>query len=226
MASTSRSPRQQHQDDLDRLMATFVGTNNLTLKQVSAMYKFSGYSFHKTSTCLSSGPTLSSIKSIICERFENLPRLKLDVDLEDAWSDIVAQYKSSSMNYYTQIRIKLGSKPPVDTGGVRRHIYSRVFEDFTTNKFVGLFDGPANYLRPACTAEARSSGLLKVLGSIIAHSICQDGIGFPYLSPTCYSYLVGGEDNALELVSPEDLPADSAFVVSQVAMYNSMVKYE
>ena len=51
---------------------------------------------------------------------------------------------------------------------------------------------------------------------MIAHSICQDGCGFPYLSPTCYSYLIGGEDRALELVSLEDLPADSASVVSLV----------
>jgi len=52
---------------------------------------------------------------------------------------------------------------------------------------------------------------------MIAHSICQDGIGFPYLSPLCYWYLVGGEEKALEYgVTTEDLPDDAAHLISQV----------
>ena len=48
---------------------------------------------------------------------------------------------------------------------------------------------------------------------MVAHSICQDGIGFPFLSPTCYWYLVGGEEKAVEFVT-----TDSAAVVTKVWM--------
>ena len=57
---------------------------------------------------------------------------------------------------------------------------------------------------------------MKILGSMVAHSICQDGVGFPYLSLTCYWYIVGGEEKALQFACIEDVPADSAFIISQV----------
>lgn len=81
---------------------------------------------------------------------------------------------------------------------------------------IRLFDGPQNHLRPVCTAEARSCGLLKILGTMIVHSICQDGIRFPYLSPTCYWYITG-EEKALQFATVEDVPADSAMIISQVS---------
>ena len=36
------------------------------------------------------------------------------------------------------------------------------------------------------------SGLLEIVGKIIAHSIAQSGPGFPYLSLPCYYYLATG----------------------------------
>ena len=153
---------------------------------------------------------------MITKCFEECPVLKISVDLEDMWSDVVAQYKSPAMNCQTKVRIRLDNQSAIDTGGVRRQVYSTIFEQFASNRYIHIFDGPTNYLRPACTAEVRSCGLLKVLGTMIAHSFCQDGLGFPYLSPTCYSYITGGEEKALEFVSTEDIPADSALVISQV----------
>ena len=148
-------------------------------------------------------------------RFRNLPRTKLSVDFDDMWRDVVAAYKSP-MSFQTQLRITLDGKPPIDTGGVRRQVYTKVFESFASNTMVKLFEGSDNHLRPACTAEARSSGLFQLLGTMVAHSLCQDGIGFPYLSPTCYSYITAGEEKALQLASIQDIPSDSAFLISQV----------
>ena len=48
------------------------------------------------------------------------------------------------------------------------------------------------------------------------HIACQDGIGFPYLSPTCYWYLIGGDERAMEFVSVEDVGADVVSVISKV----------
>ena len=127
------------------------------------------------------------------------------------------------MYLHSRLRIILDGKPSIDTGGVRRQVYSSVFDNFAHNHTIRLFDGPENHLRPVCTAEARSSGLFKILGVMIAHSICQDGIGFPYLSPTCYWYMVGGEEKALQFATVQDLPADSAMVISQVCNITVML---
>ena len=171
---------------LDQLLATFVGT--LSAKQVSALYDFSGYD-SKRSNCLLYGPTLGAILEMINDRFLQYPKLKVSVDFDDMWADMVGQYKSPNMYLHSRLRIILDGKPSIDTGGVRRQVYSSIFDNFAHNHTIRLFDGPENHLRPVCTADARSSGLLKILGVMIAHSICQDGIRFSYLS---YMLLVYG----------------------------------
>lgn len=198
-------------------MSTFG--SNVSYEEVIAVFKMSGEDYEISSECLLRGPTLTSILTMINKRFEQFPRVKLHVDADDFWADLVALYKACSMNFHTKLRVCIDNQPAIDTGGVRRQVYSRVFLDFANNKLVNLFDGPPNQLRPRCSAEARSSGLLKILGSMIGHSICQDGVGFPYLSQACYWYMIGGEDKALQFAGMEDLPADSAFIISQVSIF-------
>ena len=186
-------------------------------KQIIQLFKLSGKDSEKTKKCLVYGPpTLASVLTLLNERFSELPRRKLSVDLSDAWSDIVAYYKCKTFDYETQLRVNLDGHSTIDTGGVRRQVYTLAYEAFATNQFIRLFDGPEHHLRPAYSAEARSSGLLKILGGMISHSICQEGVGFPYLSPTCFWYIVGGEEKAIQFASVEDLPADSRFVISEV----------
>ena len=67
-----------------------------------------------------------------------------------------------------------------------------------------------------CTAESRSSGLFKVLGKMVGHSIVQEGIGFPYFSPVCYWYMIGGEDKAMEYVTLTDLGEPAVSIVRKV----------
>ena len=128
--------------------------------------------------CLSAGPTLASILVAVSEHYIFTPKLKVAIESEDLWNDVVALYKKG-----VEVCITLDNQPAIDIGGVIRQVYSSVFTEFPTNKFFQLFDGPINYLRPACTADARSSGLLKLLGKMVAHSICQDGVGFPTYHP-------------------------------------------
>ena len=161
---------------------------------------------------------------MLCERFAELPRIKLVVDFDDVWSDIVTHYKKKHLIFESQIRVVLRGCNTIDTGGVRCQVYTAAYKAFATNKYIRLFEGPERFLRPACSAEARSSGLLKVLGGMISHSICQDTLGFPYLSPTCFWYLVGGENKALQYASIEDLPADSRLVLTQVCS-STMFKF-
>ena len=209
-----------------RLLTSTFGSNHSS-GEISLVFKMSGENYETSAECLVGGPTLSSILTMLNKRFELLPRIKLQVDSDDMWADLVALYKNCSMDYYSKLRITLDNQPAVDTGGVRRQVYSRVFQNFANNETVCLFDGPLHNLRPTCSAEARSSGLFKILGSMIAHSICQDKIGFPHLSLACYWYIIGGENKALQFASVEDLPADSALLISQVStascIYNRVI---
>ena len=160
-----------------RLLTSTFGSNHSS-GEISLVFKMSGENYETSAECLVGGPTLSSILTMLNKRFELLPRIKLQVDSDDMWADLVALYKNCSMDYYSKLQITLDNQPAVDTGGVRRQVYSRVFQNFANNETVCLFDGPLHNLRPTCSAEARSSGLFKILGSMIAHSICQDKLAF------------------------------------------------
>lgn len=183
---------------------------------MEAVYHATGNNFDESMECLLEGPTINSILFILKDAFENVPTVKVEVDPDELWQDIVVLYKSSRMDVTKRLRIHFQNQPALDTGGVRRMVYSSVYTDFITNKCVKLFDGPSHSCRPRSTAESRSSGLFKVLGAMVAHSICQDGIGFPYLSPTSYWYLIGGDERAMEFASVEDVGADVASVVCKV----------
>ena len=80
---------------LDQLLATFVGT--LSAKQVSALYDFSGYDSKHCSNCSLCGPTLGAVLEMINDRFLQYPKLKVSVDFDDMWVDMVGQYRSPNM---------------------------------------------------------------------------------------------------------------------------------
>lgn len=192
----------------------FVG--KLSAKQVIAVYRASDNDFSASLDCLLAGPTLSSIVGMLNDQFEQRPAIKVKADPEDIWQDMVAQYKSPRMDMTKQLRVTLHNQPALDTGGVRRQVYTSVYSDFLSNKYTQLFDGPPHRCRPLCTSESRSSGLFKVMGTMVAHSIAQDGIGFLHFSPVCYWYIVGGEERGIEFVSEDDLGGDVAEFVSKV----------
>ena len=99
----------------------------------------------------------------------------------------------------SHIRIRMFNMPAIDTGGVHCQIYTTTLREFAENKHMRLFDGPPNRLRPFYSAEARSSALFKVFGTMVGHSILPDGIGFPYFSPLCYWYIAVGEEAAYKI---------------------------
>ena len=73
----------------------------------------------------------------------------------------------------------MDSSRAIDTGGVRRHVYTMAYSDLIHNKHIKLFDGPANHARPYSSAETRGSGIFKALGMMVGHSSMQDGV-FPF----------------------------------------------
>ena len=200
-------------NNLDTLLSLF--SSRLTVKQIQSLYRYSGDNFDNAIECLMNGPSLDSILRMINTRSMDDPVVKVAVDSDDVWADMLAVYKQSDGLIGKRIRVTLDNSPVIDTCGVRKHIYTSVFAEFVSNKHVRLFDGPPNSVRPCYSAEARC---FKFLGTMVGHSILQDGIGFPYLSPVAYWYMVAGEEKALEYVNMTDVGRDTTYAVTKVRL--------
>ncbi|XP_019860489.1 PREDICTED: uncharacterized protein LOC105315081, partial [Amphimedon queenslandica] len=148
-------------DNLETLFMNFEG--NLTREQVTIVYESSGLSFVDSMVCLSEGPTLESILSMLNQKMISAEMVRVTIRSDHIWHDILGLYKSGNLDFGKQLCIELNDAPAIDAGGVRRQIYTTVYNEFQCNKHVMLFTGPSHSLSPACTPEARSSGLFKIL---------------------------------------------------------------
>ena len=201
---------------LDHLVTLFQAT--LSREQISAIFNFAFHDFDKAMECLLSGPNLNNILQLMSKVSKTCPIIKVHIDEDDVWSDLVSFYKASNADISRcRIRIRLNGQPAIDTGGVRCQVYTSVLQKFSENQPFKLFDGPPNSLRPYYSAVTRCSGMFKVLGSIVGHSIFQDGIGFPHLSAVCYWYIAAGEEEALQFLTLDDVGADCCNFVNQVS---------
>ena len=201
--------------DVDKLLSMF--SSRFSVKQIQVLFRYSGDCFDDCIDCLMSGPTLEAILRMVNTHSLSYPVVKVPIDSNDMWADMLALYKNCADDFLgKRIRVTLNNSPVIDTCGVRKHVYTSVFAEFVNNKHVHLFDGPPNYVRPLYSAEARCSGLFKVLGTMVGHSIILDGIGFPYFSPVSYWYIVSGEEKALEYVNISDVGKDTAYAVTKV----------
>jgi hypothetical protein len=207
----SYSESSDDSSSLTKLLSMFR-SGQFSEEQVTAVYHSFGSDFGAAVECLlSPGNMVRHLNTYFsCRAFQ-----KVNVDGDDLWQDRVVQYKAK-LDVSNKVRVNISNQQAIDTGGLRRHVYSTVFSDFVSNK---LFEGPEHSCRPVCTAESRSSGLFKILGKMVGHSIVQEGIGFPYLSHVCYSYIVGGDDKAMEHVAITDINEPAATVFQKVCCH-------
>ncbi len=146
------------------------------------------------------------------------PRLRVDADdEEDEWMEAaIAFYKASKFDREGQLRVYIRGQPGVDTGGLRRQFFSVVFETLATSESSKLFEGSANRLRPTFRMSNLSSGLLRVVGTMAAHSYLLDGQGFPFLSDCCYYHLCGCTDKAMTAITLADIGENVSSLVTEV----------
>lgn len=189
---------------------------NISSYQIESLYKASGGNFTAAMDCLLKGPTLESITKMLNSRFSQCTTIKVRIDPSEAWEDLVVFYKSQRLEVTKQLRIQITGQPVIDAGGVRAQLYTTVLDSFSQNKKIHLFEGPPRRLRPHFTAEARSSGLFKVLGTMVGHALSQDGIGFPFWSPLCYWNMFGDEEQALQHLTMDDVGNDVAVFLTEV----------
>ena len=123
-------------------------------------------------------------------------RVKITVDEDDIFNDALVFYKSNDFDPTRPIVVKMENQPALDTGGIRRQFFTDVLEQFALNDSLSLFIGERSALRPHHSPQLLP--LLRLLGTIVAHSLVHGGPGFPYLASYIYWYIVSGsEETAL-----------------------------
>ena len=138
--------------------------------------------------------------------------IKITVDEEDLFRDTLVFYKNPDFDASRPIVITMANQPGLDTGGIRRDFFTRVLDLFVEDA-LSIFMGEIHHFRPHHSPQVLP--LLKILGSIIVHSLVQGG---PYLAPYVYWYLAtGSEETSLIFVTLEDLTPDVANVVQEVS---------
>ena len=121
------------------------------------------------------------------------PSIRIEVDPSDLVSDAVAFYKGPRFQPNQPVKISYIGQPAIDRGGVKRRFYTDLFLQLVSQNQFKLFQGPSNRLLFHYDQTALSCGLFKMLGQIIAHSICQGCRGFPYPATSMYYYLETGD---------------------------------
>ena len=158
-------------------------------------------SFLQAVEFLTSVTSLSSLRSLAAESLittplDESPRISLDDEdeYEDWLTAALAFYKYSKFDKHAAVRITIHGQT---AGGVRRQFFFIVFTQLVKPSATSLFEGEPCRLRLAYKATSLSSGLLRTVGTMVAHSILLDGQGFPFLAEYCYHYLTGNEDLAI-----------------------------
>ena len=136
--------------------------------------------------------------------------LRVKVDENNLLMQALSIYKDPKFDPTRPLTITFENQPAEDTGGPKREFYTQLFHGIVTSDGSVLplmFEGAEARLMPSYNSRVVYSGMMKVVGNIIAHSIVQCGVGFPYLSLVCYWYLITGDvSKAISYGNTEDVP--------------------
>lgn len=111
----------------------------------------------------------------------------MKVDEEDILNDAMAYYKDQDFDPRKRLRIIYRGQAAADTGGVIRQFYAQLLSAISDAFFQGY-----TYRSPVYNCDIVASGVMKLVGTIIVHSVLQGGPGFPVFSPGVCNYLANG----------------------------------
>ena len=194
---------------------------HITSKQLAYIYNLSGSSLSRVVECMLEGPTFESILGVATSQrsTDDSPRIRLErSDGAEDWTEAaLAFYKQGRFDKAAGMRIHIRGQPAIDAGGVRRQFFSVVFTELArTESHCSLFEGPSVKLRPVFKASILSSGVLSTVGTMVAHSLLLDGLGFPYLAEFCYYYIAGCYDQAVTCVTVDDVGMNVKSLIEKV----------
>ena len=157
--------------------------------------------------------------------------VKIQVDPKNVLLDALPIYKNPNFKATCPLRVSFTEQPAVDIGGPKREFFTRVFEEIVGSNggsVPTLFEGQEGRLMPVYSSSILYSGIMTAVGKMIAHSIAQCGVGFPYLSPVCYWYLVTGDvQKAIGYANVTDIrDFEVSDLVKRVSGSNNKLSYD
>ena len=147
-----------------------------TLSALQYIYELCKGDVASACDCILSGPDIESLVSLVSSQViasaSDEQKLKISSDEQDGddlAECVLAFYKDSRYDPHCGVRVCLSGQPAIDTGGVRRQVFSQVFERLAFSDHFGLFDGPPHRRRPAFRISSLSAGVMKLVGRVIGH---------------------------------------------------------
>ena len=139
---------------------------------------------------------------------------KVKVDEDDILNDALAYYKDSKFDARKKLRVVYKGQPAADTGGVTRQFYTQLLQEISQQFFQG-----DTFKTPIYNSNMVVSGIMKLVGTVITHSILQGGPGFAVFSPSVYHYLATGDfDAAVQKISVNDCTAATKHFIDQASI--------
>ena len=199
------------QCSLEKLITLFKGR----LKTIPILQVYCD-DFEASMECMLGGPILAHIITLLNNSFEQQSSVKIKVDADDVWQDIVVNYKSPAVDLRKKLQVRVHNQPAIDTGGVCRQVYDTVFNEYVSNKHIK----PSHSCRPTCTVESRSCDLFNSLGLLIVLPRTVWDFHICHQHATGIWWVVKKKH-----ISLCDVGADTAAVVSQVHTGNNYIHF-
>lgn len=131
------------------------------------------------------------------------------VDRETLWMDVVKFYKRSLTKpdiLRKELCVSFKNEEGLDGGAMKIEFFSLALNEVKSR----LFEGTEHNMVPI--KDATKGMLFQLAGVIVSHALFQrSSIGFPFLAPHIYSYIVGEEeDETMAKMEKEHIPLDSS----------------
>ena len=131
------------------------------------------------------------------------------VDRETLWMDVVKFYKRSLTKpdiLRKELCVSFKNEEGLDGGAIKIEFFSLALNEVKSR----LFEGAEPNMVPI--KDATKGMLFQLAGVIVSHALFQrSSIGFPFLAPHIYSYIVGEEeDETISKITKEHIPLDSS----------------
>jgi len=188
---------------------------DMSLLQLKYLLELTKGNYNAVCDALLEGLTMPNIMCLWKHSSHEVRRISLEAySPEHAAEELLAFYKKSKLNPFTIVHVSIGNQPVVDSGGVRRQLYSDALIKIANNE--DLFESTENGIRPVFRQPTLSSGMFTTVGRVIGHSIIMDQQGFPYFSSACYYHLFGNIDTAICETNMGDVGSHVKHLVSKV----------
>ncbi len=135
--------------------------------------------------------------------------LEVHIDRKtDILQQVLRKYKNPAFDITKPLSVTFVNEPGLDGGGVTREFFYLLMGRLQQPcGSIYLFEGRKGNLVPVHNYDILSGGLFILAGKMILHSILNNCLGLPGLSPAVVAYLVSGNrDSAVEKLVLEDLP--------------------